>query len=153
MEKSRYQQNRKLFLIGMIVMVLGLFSVGIALYLIPFVIFNNISGIPLFVFEFLNWLQDNYAVEPSNGAWWIWGAFIGFAVICFLVAEYASNHIDNKLLEINPEDLELPIDPEKRQKSRESRKNFLIVFMAIGFILTCFKILDWVLSSQPQQIQ
>lgn len=149
MEKSRYQENRKLFLTGMILMVTGLFSVGIGLYLIPFVMFNNINGIPLFVFEFVNWLQDTYRMSPSSSAWSIWGFFIIFGVLCFVIAELISNHIDNKLLKINPDDLKTPITEEQRQKSQESKKTFFLVFLAIGLILIALKLMDWMISTQP----
>lgn len=148
MEKSRYQENRKLFLMGMILMVTGLFSVGVGLYLIPFVMFNNINGIPLFVFEFINWLQDTYGMTPSSGAWSIWGFFVMFGVICFVVAELISNHIDNQLLELNPDDLKTPVSEEQRQKSQESRKTFFFVFIAVGTILVVLKLVDWMLSTQ-----
>jgi hypothetical protein len=97
MEHDRYQQDRKLFIIGLISLVASLLLFAFILFIAPHLFFNWKYNTPSFLVIWEEWLRIKFSLSTISPRTVV-GLILFFSAIFFaLVADYCSNRIDNKI--------------------------------------------------------
>lgn len=113
MEHDRYQQDKKLFIIGLISLVGSLLLFAFILFIAPHLFFNWKYNIPSFIVMWEEWLRVQFnlsTVSPST----VVGLILFFSALFFaLVADYCSNRIDNQIYK----------DELQQNKGRDKKDN------------------------------
>lgn len=97
MEKDRYQQNSKLFVIGLLCLLISLSLFAFGLYILPYLLWNLSYNVPEFVYTTREWLKEYYNFTESGASWTIILFFIIPALITGYISHLASNYIDNQI--------------------------------------------------------
>ncbi|MBA3537827.1 MAG: hypothetical protein H0T84_14660 [Tatlockia sp.] len=97
MEPDRYQQNSKLFVIGLICLLLCLSLLAIALFILPYLLWDWRYGVPGMVLELHEWFKENYDFSDGGASWMVFLTFIIPALICGFISQWASNYIERKM--------------------------------------------------------
>ena len=100
MEYDRYQHNHLIYLVALFSLIFGLLCISIAIYILPYALFNWIYGLPMYFFDVVNTIKDNFHMTDSDAAWAICGGFMITGLMCLFFADIISNRIDNNLLDI-----------------------------------------------------
>lgn len=145
MEQSRYQSFHYLYIFGLIALILGLFALGFSLYLFPLVFLDIQINLPLIIYRFINWFQDEYYLLQDKVFMLIWGFFICTGLILLLIADLVSNYIDNQLLKLKKE--EQPNTPEQEKDLIETKHVLMILCIAVLLVLGGIKIFEITISS------
>lgn len=143
MEQDRYQYNHGRYLIAFASLMLGLFCIATVIYLLPFALFKVVYGLPLFFFQWVNYIKEFFDITDSDAVWAIWGSVFILGLISLLCADLISNQIDKNLLDQQDA---LPIqiiEPKNREGVRTGLVIVLVIMLALAFI----KIFEWSISS------
>ena len=135
MEYDRYQNNNKLYLLGIISLVLCLALLFFSLYILPFLIWKLNYDVPALITSLIISLQESYDLSSASSRFLVWLIFFIPALITGFISYYVSNYIDNKLyskeLEINNE-ITTASSIEKKEELKESAK---LSFKIIGLMV------------------
>ncbi len=97
MEPDRFQQNSKLFIVGMICLLLGLTFLAIALFIIPYLLWNWHYGVPSMVVQLHQWFRDSYSFDNGGASWMVFLTFLIPAIIFVIISQWSSNHIEKQM--------------------------------------------------------
>lgn len=153
MEYDRFKINSKLYVLGMISLVLCLGLSLLTLYLSPYLIWELHYNVPEFVSTLSSTLQDDYNYSVPASKIIIWLLFFVPAGITGLVAYFISNYIDNKLYmnEIIKEPKN-PLNKENELQEKESALffGFKILSLIILILFIIFLLGLFIQSTQPR---
>ncbi len=139
MEYDRYKEHHKLYIMGIICLVLCLGFLFFSLYILPFLIWGLHYDTPELITNLVSFFQYNYQLTYRASATLTWLIFFIPSVITGIVSYYASNSIDNELLEVPIEDEaegQLPPATTLREDMKESTSLGLkILFLMIVVVL------------------
>ncbi|WP_028388500.1 hypothetical protein [Legionella fairfieldensis] len=147
MEHDRYEQNSKLFVIGLLCLLLSLTLLAFGLYILPYLLWNWRYDIPDFVLSWREWLKEYYNFTDSGASWLIFLVFFIPAIICGFISRWASNYIDNQINGIVPAP-----EPQKHREEikRDLQESFgfgLKIFLLIILVLVAVTALEWLIAS------
>ncbi|HHF7365482.1 TPA: hypothetical protein ACPSKY_000578 [Legionella bozemanae] len=106
MEQDRFGSNSKLYILGMICLVLCLGLFFVSLYILPYLAWGLNYNVPDMVLTMLSSLQDDYNYSVGASKLIVWLIFFVPCVITGLISYFVSNYIDNNLYksELNVEE-------------------------------------------------
>ncbi|KTD54406.1 transmembrane protein [Legionella sainthelensi] len=142
MEQDRFSHNQKLYIVGMVCLLLSLGLFVFSLYIIPFFIWDLNYNVPYFILALMNLFQEeyNYSVEESKVI--VWLIFFIPSIVTGLISYVVSNYIDNQIYKAeqkNEENQGNIYKQEKRIMRRESVAFSLkILSLMILFIFLIF---------------
>ena len=144
MEADRYQKNHKVFIIGLISLLIGLSGLALTLYLLPHLLFGWHYDTPEFIVFWRHWLQSEQGFTEAAASKLVLLFFFSLAVIFGAIAYFSSNRIDSEILSA---ELEAPELPEQSRELKPSTREGLglglkiLFLMAIIFMLAA--LLEW----------
>ena len=147
MDDLRHHKNDKLFIIGLISLILGFALLGFTLYLAPNLLLGWHYTIPDFFMNWANWLElySNYSdLEAAKALLLI--LFI-VSVIFVLIAYVTSNMMDKELYKQQVVDPEIP--KRKKKISHEGLDLGLKLFIIIIFVFILAAAFEWMIYSPP----
>lgn len=97
MEPDRYQENKMVFIVAMICLLISLTLITLSLYLLPFLLFKWAYQVPAFVPDFLEWLDDSYAITGMSASLLVFFIFFIPGIIAGIISKIASNSIENHI--------------------------------------------------------
>lgn len=145
MEPDRYQQNKFLFILGMACLVLSIGLFLFSMYLLPYLIWNWYYDLPEFISTLNHWLVEQKGLQDSTASWAVFLIFFIPALLLGIIADIASNRIDNKVCGIKPEEIATAPGPEK--KWGESTKLGLKIMYLIILVIVAIAVLQWIIST------
>lgn len=150
MPVDRYEQNRMLFIIGILCLIVSLSLITFSLYILPTMLWSWLYSTPEFLFIWRENLTETYGyTETSSGLivfliFFLPGAFAG------LLSVLISNRIDKQALGLIVKE-EDTSEPQSRV-SQEIKESFgfgaKIFLLSLGVILAVW-LLNWLLSTNP----
>lgn len=142
MEKDRFSNNHKLYILGLVCLVLCLGFLFFSLFILPFLIWQLNYNVPDFISAILNLFQEEYGYSDESSKTIVWLIFFIPGVITGLISYLVSNYIDNQIYkpEVESEDNEENLrNREKKQARRESAVFSLkILGLMILFVFLIF---------------
>ena len=102
MEPDRYHHNQKDYIIGIICLICSLTLFAFSAYITPYLAFDWHYLLPDFISHLMHILQSGYRLRHSVKACLVFAIFFIPAVILVIIADVASNRIDNKIHGIKP---------------------------------------------------
>lgn len=148
MEYDRYQVNRKLFILGIICLILSIVLLLFSAYILPFLVWQLAYDVPEFIVHWLYWFQDELRWPYNIGAWIIFLVFFVPGLIAGIISYYSSNKIDDEIYHMKPEKQEtLPYKPRTRQWKSFSFGFKLLFLVVMVFILA--EIVHWLIYIEP----
>lgn len=141
MEQDRYSANHKLYVVGIISLVLALGLFFFSMFILPFMIWNLNYDVPDFLSRMIIYFQKmDYSLPTSKTLSWL--VFFVPCLIAGYISYYISNYIDDQILGIKTED---EVEEEKqssamtRREIRESlglaAKIFIMMILIVCVIL------------------
>ena len=106
MEQDRFGNNNKLYIVGIVCLVLSLGLLLFSLYILPYLLWELNYNVPSFIIDLLETLQDDYLYTPSGSKWVVWLIFFIPSVITGFISYLVSNYIDNKIYGIQSKSAE-----------------------------------------------
>lgn len=144
MENDRYQQNSKLFVIGLICLLISLSLFAFGLYILPYLLWNWSYNVPEFVFVWREWLKETYNFSDSGASWSMILIFIIPAIITGFISHLASNRIDNQIYGVEQE--KSTSMPEIKKDIRESLGFGFKIFLLIILVLVAVALVQWLVA-------
>ncbi|WP_019216868.1 hypothetical protein [Legionella tunisiensis] len=144
MEPDRYEQNSKVFILGIITLLLSLTLFALGFYIAPYLFWGWNYDIPATVLNWYEWLKEYYEFSDAGASWIIFSVFIIPALICGYISHRASNYIDNKIHGIEPVKTEKQIEIKEEVKATLGF-GFKIVLLIV-LVLLALSLLQWLLT-------
>jgi ABC-type multidrug transport system fused ATPase/permease subunit len=150
MEIDRYQVNKRLYLLGMIALVLGFALILFSFVILPNLFWNLSYDVPSFILNMKNYIEYEYRWSANQAAWGLFLLFFFPGLILIIFSYFASNKIDKTIYHLYPE-----------REERESLWNrfwgktindislSIKIFMMILFVFVIAAILQWLLQIGP----
>ncbi|KTD41357.1 hypothetical protein [Legionella parisiensis] len=114
MEQDRFGSNSKLYILGMICLVLCLGLFFYSLYILPYLAWGLNYNVPDIVLTMLSSLQDDYNYTVGASKLIVWLIFFVPCVITGLISYFVSNYIDNNIYKA-----ELRVEEESENAPRK----------------------------------
>ena len=149
MEYDRYSHHEKIYVVGMLCLILGIIFISSALYLLPHLLLNWYYVIPTEFFSAANYLKENYGFTKSSAEMLI--CLVSFAIgFCFiLIADFASRYIEQYELTTR-KILKIKSTSKRKEKLKtDSLRTGFYVFSAILVAICLLKILEWIITTNP----
>lgn len=130
MEQDRFAANNKLYIIGLIALLLTLFLFFFSIYILPYLIWSLNYDVPDFVSSMVAYFEDDLRYTPLNSKILTWLIFFVPGFITGYISYYISNNIDNKILGTKkspePELTELETRQSKIINDTQSRDSYML---------------------------
>lgn len=146
MEQDRYQQNSKLFIIGLICLLSSLSLFFFSLYIMPYLIWSWSYNVPGFIISLREWLKQSYNYTNSGASWLIISTFLIPAIICGWVSYRASNSIDNEIYGIKREKISIEYSEELKRDVQETFSFGSKLFLLIILVIVAVLVIQWVIA-------
>lgn len=104
MDKERFLQHQKLFITGLVSMILGLVLLFFSLFLLPYLIWNLHYHVPYLVEVILAYFSETLQLSTVASKFYTWLVFLIPALILGLISFLISNYIDSQILEETDKD-------------------------------------------------
>lgn len=155
MEQDRYQKNHKLFILGMLSLVISLGLFAFAVYILPNLLFGWVYDVPSFVTYLKGWLQSTHNfTDPSAGRFIFLCVFLAALIFAF-IAYVSSNWIDNQIYsdELNQlhEMQSISKTAEAQNSGGEGTHLFFKILGYVMLIIIVALLVDWYLKTQTQK--
>lgn len=98
MEQDRFAVNNKLYIIGLISLLIALFLFFFSVYILPYLIWSLNYDIPDFISSLIAYFKDDLRYTTFNSKIVTWLIFFIPGLITGYISYYISNAIDNKIL-------------------------------------------------------
>lgn len=89
--------NNKIFIIGMICLVLSLGLLLSALYILPFLLWDLAYDVPDFISDSISYFQENYNYSSAGSKLIVWLIFVIPGAITGYLSYYFSHLLDEKI--------------------------------------------------------
>ena len=150
MEYDRFEHHPFVYVLGMLFLILGLFILGFALYLLPHMVFSWVYAIPMEWYQWSQKLQVNYALAPETAEWWFFSVFVMLGLIFLYIAEWIANYLDAHELRIRRMlQIEEKKEPEVINQKKEGWRLFLLVALILMITIFGVKLLEWSIQLTP----
>ncbi|MFT4057928.1 MAG: hypothetical protein QM652_00105 [Legionella sp.] len=97
MEYERFGGNSKLFIFGIICLVISLGLLFFSLYILPYFLFEWNYDVPDFILNLLTIYQDNYHYTLAGSKFIVWMLFFVPCVLTGLASYFVSRYLDSKM--------------------------------------------------------
>lgn len=155
MEADRYQQNHKLFIIGLLSLVSSLLLLFFSLFLLPHLLLGWNYDVPEFIAYWREWITEQFAISEVWASRIIFMFFIFISIILGLIAHIASSRIEKQ---IYPDETpETSVKPEYRVEeeippkifNKESMPVYLHVLGVVFLAAAAAFLVHWFVSTPP----
>lgn len=144
MEYDRFEHHPVVYLLGMLFLILGLFMLGFAVYLLPHMLFSWVYSIPMEWYQWSQKLQMNYALAPEKAERWLFLAFVILGLIAIYLAEWIANYLDAHELRIRRMlQVEEKKEPEVINEKKDGWRLFLLVALILMITILGVNFLEW----------
>ncbi|CDZ79291.1 putative protein involved in cysteine biosynthesis [Legionella massiliensis] len=144
MEQDRYQQNSKLFVVGLISLLLCLSLAGFGFYIFPYLIWNWGYDVPELVPNLREWYKGNYNFGDSGASWMVFLTFIIPAVISGFISQWASKYIEKQMYGLTEENPEK--HAEMQRDIQETISFGLKIFFLIILVIVGITLVEWLVA-------
>lgn len=142
MDQDRFSSNSKLYIIGIISLVLSLAFFFFSMYILPFMVWHLNYDVPELILNLVSFFQNKYDYTERASRTLVWLLFFVPCIITGFISYYISNHIDNKILGLAPkseEDEGMPAREIKEELKESASLGFKIIFLMI--LIVCLILL------------
>ena len=147
MDDLRQPKSEKLFILGLVSLILGFSLLIFSLYLAPNILFGWHYSIPEFYMNWSNWMQYTFNYSDEIASKMLLLVFFISSIVLVLIAYVISNIMD-KQLQV-PETVE-NLKPKKDKKiSHEGLDLGLKLFFIIILVFILAAVFEWVIYNPP----
>ena len=136
MEQDRYQKNHKLFIVGLLSLILGLSLVAFSLFILPNLFFGWHYDVPEFIANWVAWLQDAYELSSTAASKLTFFFFFLLGLFFAVIAYFSSNRIDNQ---IYSSELEISKPVESKKGSQGTLRLVLQILFIVWLVFIVAK--------------
>jgi p-aminobenzoyl-glutamate transporter AbgT len=146
MEQDRFKMNSKLYVLGMICLVLSLGLFFLSLYILPYLIWQLHYKMPTFILDLLAKFEDDYNYSIRASRFIVWLLFFIPSLITGCISYFVSNYIDNQIYEPKANEFEDQVSSQEVGKEIKESASFglkilgLMVLIVIIILLLQFVI-------------
>lgn len=149
MEPDRFQHSPKIYIIGMICMIISMVLFSLGAYILPRIAFDLVYKIPDFIFTWTNLIQIAYGLNEKKAAWLILIIIFLLGLIASIITYAVSNRIENQIYAIEPDRVDEQEASEKATKEwREIGPLVLKIIFILGVVFVVSKLFHWAISIQ-----
>jgi len=149
MEPDRFQHSPKVYIIGMICMLISMVLFGLGAYILPKIAFNLVYNIPDFIYTWSNLIQIAYGLNEKKAGWLILTVIFLLGVIASIVTYAVSNRIENQIYFIEPDKIdEHQVSGETGKEWRETGPLVLKILLILVLVFVISKLFQWAISIQ-----
>ena len=145
MEPDRFQHNPKVYIIGLLCMIISMALFGLGAYALPNLAFGLNYSIPSIIYNWMSWIHIAYDLTEKQAGWLVLLVIFILGFVASIVTYAISNRIETEMYSIEP------AREEVHQKSKQWREVGPLV-LKISFILAIIfisaKLFQWVLTIQ-----
>lgn len=142
MEPDRYKANHKLYILGIICLVVALSLFSFSLFIAPFLLWQLDYDVPEIITNLITLFEDKYEYGTVASKLSVWMIFFLPSLIAGFFAYYISNRIDSEIYKVEiPERYEekMPVSEEISKQIRESAglglKILLLMIIIVVIVL------------------
>jgi len=138
MEQDRYKGHHKLYILGIVCLVLCLSLFFFSMYVLPFLLWGINYDVPGFVIDISTFFETVYRFSSTASSLLTWLFFFVPSLITGFISYYVSNHIDNQLLGMSYGIEEAEDSWQLIQQKREERRDSIRLGLKILFLMIVF---------------
>ncbi|CAM2909340.1 hypothetical protein [Legionella worsleiensis] len=98
MEQDRFSANNRLYVLGIISLILALGLFFFSMYILPFLIWNLHYDVPEFLTHLITFIEKRYDYGEVASKTISWLVFFLPGLVAGYISYYISNHIDDQIL-------------------------------------------------------
>jgi len=147
MEYDRYAQNKGLFIISMISLLIFFICAAFALYIMPALVWNWHYDVPEFTITFREWIRRAYELTESIAGFWVFVIFLSIGIIAGLISKSTSNQIENEIYKIEPEEAinQTALKKDLQQSMSLSLKIIVLILLTVALVF----LVEWLIAIPP----
>ncbi|AMP90195.1 hypothetical protein [Legionella pneumophila] len=142
MERSSYDENNKLSVLGIICLIIFLVFLFFSMFIMPFLIWELHYNVPDFVSNMIAYMEDEYYYSSPVSKTLVWLVFFIPCLITGYFSYYISRNIDKKNLlkdtNIDQEQLKEASSATNEQIKESASLGFKILILMVAIILIIF---------------
>lgn len=135
MEQDRFSHNQKLYILGMVCLLLSLGLFVFSLYIIPFFIWDLNYNVPYFILALLNLFQEEYDYSIAASKVIVWFIFFIPSIVTGLVSYVVSNYIDNQIYKAEQKNEENQGNLYKQEKGIMRQESVAFSLKILGLMI------------------
>lgn len=147
MENDRFTQNRKIFTICMISLLLSLSLFAFAFYILPNLLWDWNYDVPEIIFTWRMWFVNSYGFSERRAKGIIFLIFFIPALITGMISYFTSNQIENEILGVVKEKA-----VEENVVVTDFKETLMFILKLIAVVLLviiCVFLIEWLLTVPP----
>jgi hypothetical protein len=141
MSTNRLKDQRALFILGMIALVMSFIFLVLCLYLLPHLLFSWRYAAPTFVFHMREWLQSTFGFGDSGASRIIFFSFLSMLFFFVAMAYYSSHRIDSEIFRDESEEIDEPVKEKKERGEARGLVFKISLFIIIVFLVA--ELFEW----------
>ncbi|RUR16422.1 hypothetical protein ELY21_13090 [Legionella sp. km535] len=146
MEQDRYSINNKLYILGIISLILALGLFFFSMYILPYLIWNLYYDVPDLVSDMIMFFENRYDYGETVSKIVTWMIFFMPSLIAGYISYYISNYIDDQILGLAKKpDPEETLEHEKEVKESLGLAAKIILLMVL--IVVVVFLLQFIIQS------
>jgi len=149
MEQDRFQKHELVYITGFIFLILSLCLFALTAYIFPYLIFKWRYDVPEFIHYLNQWLQIKHHFSSVGAPWLVVISFLFLAVICALIAQRASNRMDNQIYGVEEQKKSQPA--RVREDTKETISLLLKIIIIVIAVFVGALLFQWIISTPPPQ--
>lgn len=132
MEYDRFANNSKLYILGMVCLVLSLGFLFFSLFILPYLIWQLNYHVPGFILSLLNMMEESYNYSVGASKLIVWLLFFVPGLVTGYVSYFVTNYIDNTIYHIKTQTEE---DREHKEIGKEIKESAGLGFKILGLMV------------------
>lgn len=130
MEPDRYKQNKNLYVVGMVFLIISLSLFAFSAYILPHLLLKWRYSVPEFISHWRQWLQMQHQYSEEMASLLIFLFFFLLAFFSAVIAYATSNRIDDEIYTT-----ETSVEPARAETINENKKTLMLVLKITIIIL------------------
>ncbi|HAU3942032.1 TPA: hypothetical protein ACT96X_002943 [Legionella pneumophila] len=148
MEHSWYDNNNKLFVLGIICLIIFLVLFFFSIFIMPFLIWGLHYNVPDFVSNMIAYLEDKYYYSLPTSKTLVWLVFFIPSLIAGYLSYYISLYIDKKNFlkekSIKEEQVKENSSETNEQIKESASLGFKILILMVAILVVLFLLQEFV---------
>ncbi|WP_133129240.1 hypothetical protein [Legionella yabuuchiae] len=149
MDRERYNENKALFTMGIIFLLLAMILIGFSIYVLPHLIFGWVYDVPGSLFIWREHLERSYNIGEYFAAVIVFLAFFIPGLLAALLACLVSNRIDRQYYSEARDQSELDKRMVLRRDLRRTRSILAKIVIILILVIIAVEIIEWLLYIPP----
>ncbi|GGI75920.1 hypothetical protein [Legionella impletisoli] len=149
MDRERYKENKALFVVGIILLLLAMVLIGFSIYVLPHLIFGWVYDVPGSLFIWREDLERSFDIGAYLASVIVFLAFFIPGILAAFFVYLISNRIDKQYYSEARDQSELDKRMVLRRDLLRTRNILIKIVIILILVIIAVEVIEWLLYIPP----